>query len=257
MRSLPFGLFDGWLTRAPAEERVGWLRQATYAHRGVHGAGVPENSLAGFALAIERGLGIECDIQPSSDGHAMVFHDAELDRLTDASGPIAARGVGELTKLRLKDSEEPLPTLRDLLRLVDGRVPLLLEIKSQSSHRTNGLCRSVQHDLEGYGGPVAVMSFAPQVPAWFARYAGHVVRGLVMSEDDVTPAIAAMRNRRACWQGSPEFLAYDLRSLPSGFAARLRKRGLPLLTWTVKSEEAREKALQYADALIAEGDGLE
>ncbi len=102
------------------------------AHRGLHGPGVPENSMAAFRAAIAAGYGIECDIQRASDGTALVFHDDDLPRLTGAEGLVSALGIDALSQLRIMGSAEPIPTLAELLDEVAGRVPLLIEIKDQS-----------------------------------------------------------------------------------------------------------------------------
>jgi len=253
----PFGLIDAWLAPAPDPARVGWLGQGPYAHRGLHGGGRVENSPSAFAAAIERGLGIECDVQRSRDGQAMVFHDWELDRLTGEQGLVKARDAGELGTLQLTGSDDTIPTLPQLLAQVGGKVPLLIEIKSKREVRYAPLCLAVRRALEGYRGPCAVMRFDPRVVRWFQRNAAHIVRGLVVTEEGRRTLSGRLRRHLWLWQGKPEFLAYDVRDLPSRFAAAQRRRGLPLLTWTVRSEELRERARAYADAPIAEGAGVE
>ena len=118
------------------------------------------------------------------------------------------------------------------------------------------LCLAVRRALEGYRGPVAVMSFDPRVVRWFADHAPHVVRGLVVTEEGQRTLSGRWRRHLALWRAKPEFLAYDVRDLPSRFAAAQRARGLPLLTWTVRSDDLRERAAAHADAAIAEGAGV-
>lgn len=253
----PFAPIDRWLAPASDAERVGWLGQHLYAHRGLHGGGRVENSPSAFAAAIERGLGIECDVQRSGDGQAVVFHDWDLDRLTGESGAVKARDAAELGTITLTGSSETIPTLTKLLAQIGGRVPLLIEIKSKREVRFAPLCFAVRRALEGYRGPVAVMSFDPRAVAWFARHAPHIVRGLVVTEEGSRTLSGRFRRQLALWRSKAEFLAYDVRDLPSRFASAQRKRGLPLLTWTVRSEELGERARVHADAPIAEGAGLE
>jgi glycerophosphoryl diester phosphodiesterase len=252
----PFAPIDAWLCPAPDAGRVGWLRGVTYAHRGLHGGGVVENSPSAFAAAIERGLGLECDVQRSRDGQAMVFHDWTLDRLTAESGAVKARNAAELGRIALSGSADTIPTLPDLLAQVAGRVPLLVEIKSKREVRYTPLCLAVRRALEGYPGEAAVMSFDPRVVRWFRLHAPHLVRGLVVTEEGQRTLSGRYRRHLALWQAKPEFLAYDVRDLPSRFAAAQRARGLPLLTWTVRSEELRDRACRHADAPIAEGAGI-
>lgn len=247
---------DSLLSPAPDPQRVGWLRDHEFAHRGVHGGATVENSPAAFAEAIRRGLGIECDVQKSRDGRAMVFHDWTLERLTGETGPVGARDAVALETIALTGSSDTIPTLDRLLDQIGGRVPLLIEIKSRRERNPVPLCLAVRRAIEGYRGAVAVMSFDPRVPKWFAVHALDVVRGLVMTESGKGEALGPLKRRLALWHARPDFLAYDVRDLPSRFAGGQRGRGLPLLTWTVRSPGLRGIAAEYADAPIAEGDGL-
>lgn len=256
MRLSPFAPIDGWLAPAPDAARVGWLRDWEYAHRGVHSGAVTENSPAAFAEAIRRGTGIECDVQKSRDGRAMVFHDWTLERLTAETGPIGARDAAELETLALAGTNDRVPTLDRLLEQVAGQVPLLIEIKSKRERSPVPLCLAVRRAIEGYRGDLAVMSFDPRVPKWFYTHARHVVRGLVVTEEHTRNARGRWRRQLALWHARPDFLAYDVRDLPSAFAEAQRARGLPLLTWTVRSPELRARAELHADAPIAEGAGL-
>lgn len=256
MRSLLFALLDRFLVPAPDQARVGWLRGVTYAHRGLHGTDVPENSPTGFALAVERGLGIECDVQRTADGQAVVFHDWDLDRLTGETGAVLDRRMDQLTKVTLRGSEDCIPTLRTFLDQVGGRVPVLIELKSKRELRAAPLCLAVRRALEGYRGPVAVMSFDPRVSRWFARYSPHIVHGLVVTENGSRTLPALVRLYAAFWQAKPQFLAWDVRDLPSKFVAAQRARGFPVLTWTVRSAELAARAADCADGPIAEGAGL-
>lgn len=253
-----FALLDRWRAPAPNPDKVAWLSGVDYAHRGLHGAGLPENSPAAFAAAIARGMGIECDVQRSADGQAMVFHDGTLDRLTGETGPVAERSAAELGKIALSGGTDTIPSLRQLLDQIDGRVPLLIEIKSRRNgfRRTSALCLAVRRELEGYQGHVAIMSFDPRVVRWFADHSPLTVRGLVMTEENDKALAGMIRRRLYLYRARPEFLAYDVRDLPSRFAAAQRRRGLPLLTWTVRSAELRERAAIHADAPIAEGPGV-
>ncbi len=256
MRSLPLRLIDRWLAPAPDEARVGWLSRWTYAHRGLHGAGLPENSLGAAQAAINAGLGIECDIQRSLDDQPMVFHDWDLDRLTGVSGLVEERTAQQLGQLPYRNSEEYPATLSQFLDLVRGRSPLLIEIKSKRGYDVEWSCLSVRRLLETYDGPHAVMSFDPRVGRWFARNSPQTVRGLVMTQENDRGLAGVLRRHLWLWIARPDFLAYDIRDLPSPFASAQQDRGIPLLSWTVRSEALRNKASQYADAPIAEGEGI-
>ncbi len=260
MRLSPFGLLDDWLAPAPAGRKVGWLAGATYAHRGLHSPGVPENSPAAFAAAIARGLGIECDVQRSSDGRAMVFHDWELDRLTGETGAVGARTAAQLGGVALTGGGDTIPSLRQVLDEVAGRVPILIEVKSRRDSPVAALALAVRRELEGYRGPHAVMSFDPRVSRWFARHSPETVRGLVITEGNDRGVLGRLkgnfRRHLSLWHAMPDFLAYDIRDLPSRFAAAQRSRGLPVTSWTVKTPELLQRARLHADAPIAEGPGV-
>ncbi len=247
---------DRWLSPRPAASRVEWLKGASFAHRGLHGAGTPENSPTAFAAAIERGMGIECDVQKSSDDQAVVFHDYELDRLTAETGKLSNRSADQLGQIILNGSGDAIPALRKVLDQVGGRVPILIEVKSRGDRPVSALCLAVRRVLEGYRGPHGVMSFDPRVARWFAHHAPLTVRGLVVTEENDKALIGRIRRHFWLWIAKPDFLAYDIRDLPSRFAASQRKRGIPVATWTVRSAEHRERAADHADAPIAEGAGV-
>lgn len=250
------GAIDRWKAPPPDAARIAWLGQWRYAHRGLHGAGYPENSPAAFRLAVEAGVGIECDIQRSADGRAMVFHDWTLERLTGETGAIAKRTADELEKIPLSGSGDTIPRLERLLETIDGKVPLLIEVKSKKGYKITPSCLAVRRALEGYRGQHAVMSFDPRVSRWFATHSPHTLRGLVITEENHRGIAGLWRRHAALWHARPDFLAYDVRDLPSRFAAAQRGRGLPLLTWTVRSTELAQRAADHADAPIAEGAGL-
>ncbi|MXP26899.1 glycerophosphodiester phosphodiesterase [Altererythrobacter indicus] len=256
MQSLLWRAIDNWLAPTPERNRVDWLRGWQFAHRGLHGRGKVENSLSAFSAALNAGMGIECDVQTSADGRAVVFHDTNLDRLTHQRGPVSQRTIGELTRIGLGDTADNIATLHDLLKLVRGRVPILVEIKIPHSGRIERICLAVRRELEGYPGAIGVMSFDPRVSNWFSRHGKTVCRGLVVTEENARTLSGSIKRNTSFWAAKPHFLAYDVRDLPSRFAARQRRRGVPLLTWTVNSLTAQEIADTYADASIAEAEGV-
>lgn len=210
-----------------------------------------ENSGSAIAAAVAQGYGVELDVQLSRDGEAMVFHDDRLDRLTVEQGPVAERTAVELQALRLHIGNEVMPRLTEALGMIAGRVPLLIEIKSPD-RRVERLCRAVARALDAYRGPVGVMSFNPEVGRWFAGHAGFVLRGLVVSESGKRTLRGSIERRLALWRARADFLAYDVRDLPSRFAQAARRRGLPVYTWTVRSEADRARAAEHADQIIFE-----
>lgn len=255
MRSL-LSKLDRFIAPPPDPARVHWLEQWTYAHRGLHGPGRVENSLSAFRAAIEAGLGIECDIQRSRDGSPMVYHDWDFSRLHGRSETGEMLDAAEWRTLRYQDSGEGPSALSDLLELVAGRVPLLIEIKSRPGYTVQQTCECVAEALADYTGLHAVMSFDPRVGRWLRRHAHHTVRGVVMREDPLGHTRRAWQRHMALWIAQPDFVAYHVKALPSPFAASLRLSGTPVLTWTVDSPESLATARAYADAPIAEGAGL-
>ena len=220
---------------------------AGFAHRGLHGPGVPENSLAAFAAAIDRGAGIECDLRLTADGVPMVFHDRDATRLCGSPLLLSRSRSADLARLRLTDTAEPIPTLAGLLDLVACRVPLLLEVKVEANAAR--FATAVLAALADYGGPVGVMSFAAGVAHSLKRKAPYVRRGLVLAGRD--SAFARWHKMR---RADPHFLAIEQSELGQPWAHAARTR-LPLYSWTVRSPADRDRASPNADALIWEADG--
>lgn len=221
-----------------------------FAHRGLHGQGRIENSRAAFQAAIEARHGIELDVQITGDGQAVVFHDEWLHRLSEDEGMVRGRSVAELGRIRLRDSHETIPSLPEILALIAGQAPLLIEVKAPNRD-AGALCRAVSDALAGYIGPVAVMSFNPEVGRWFARYDSVRLRGLVVTENK-KPWRGGLKRRLSLWRSKTDFLAYDIRDLPSRFAESARRKGLKVTTWTVRNLAERARAAEHADQIIYE-----
>lgn len=236
----------------PPPARTAFLASRAYAHRGLHRpGGAPENSMAAFQAAIAGGYGIECDVRLSGDGAVFVFHDDTLDRLTGESGRFDGRSAQELDAVRLHDGS-PIPRLAALLDLLGPKTPVLIELKAPDRASAAPLSAAVARELAGFSGQAAVMSFNPLVGAWFAAHAPDVVRGIVITEEDDKSAFSQILRRLETGRAKPDFLAYDIRSLPSPFASRARAKGLPVLSWTVRTAEERARAAAFADAIIFE-----
>jgi glycerophosphoryl diester phosphodiesterase len=235
------------------------------AHRGLHdrNAGVIENTGPAFLAAIAGGYGIECDLQPASDGTPMVFHDRALKRLIDADGLISDRTPGDLAKLRYRGQDTPILTYTELLAMVGGKVPLLVEIKSEWDDPHPGFLEAIAAITATYQGPLALMSFDPAVMARCRDLAPAVPRGIIACDYtvinwwpdkiDASRAISLtylLESRAA----APDFFAYHVRALPTPVTRFTRDGlGLPLFTWTVRSERERAIAAKWADAPIFEG----
>ncbi len=255
MRWSPFALLDAHRAPAPDPDRVAWLSAQPFAHRGLHGGEGRhrriENSRAAFAAAIAAGHGIECDVQLSRDGIAFVFHDDTLDRLAGRPDKVASLAADDLAGVALIGSDERIARLSEMLRLVGGQAPLLIEIKSRN-RRVAPICKAVVRALEGYRGPLAIMSFNPLVGGWFAHHAPGILRGLVVTEEGHRTLRSRIQRHLWLWRSHAQFLAYDIRDLPSRFATAQRARGLPVVTWTVRSAEQLRRAIVDADAPIHE-----
>lgn len=236
----------------PSSPAPAWLTAQPYAHRGLHWAARPENGRGAFEAAIAGGLGIELDVRLSRDGFAVVFHDADLERLTGTPGALSARTLAELGRLSLNGTDERIEPLRSILSLIARRAPVLIELKTDDCPRIAArLCLSVRHALEGYRGPHAVMSFDPAVCGWFARHAPAIPRGLVVGAP--RPGLfARLRRHLSFRRARPHFLAHDVRALPSSLAARARARALPVLAWTVRTDTDGTIADAHADEIIFE-----
>ena len=219
---------------------------AGFAHRGLHhGTQFPENSLIAFAAALEAGAGIECDLRLTADNRIVVFHDQDARRLCASAMQIGKSTLAQLGRLRI--GEHPIPTLESLLAMVDGRVPLLLEVKADDD-----IWRwmpALNRALAGYGGPHGVMSFDPRIPRLLKTNMPGVRRGLVIRGD-----LGALRRRSALWLSDPDFVAVDRTALERPWVAKLRRR-IPVYSWTIRSPEQGETAAIHADALIWEDDG--
>jgi glycerophosphoryl diester phosphodiesterase len=235
-----------------------------FAHRGLHGIAGPENSPSAFRAAVERGFGIELDLQISADGRAMVFHDHALDRLTAEVGPVRDRTAAELGAIRLKRGADMIPTLDAVLRLVAGRVPLLIEVKDQDgamgTSRIGPLEYAVARALNSYTGPVAVMSFNPHSVAAMQKAAPNTPRGLVTDDwsADAWPNVAATRRDALRTIADYDllgcsFISHDASDLHRPRVAELRDQGATILTWTVRSHEAERAARRIAHAVTFEG----
>jgi glycerophosphoryl diester phosphodiesterase len=240
---------------------LGWLTARPIAHRGLHGAGVVENTASAVTAAIAGGYGIEVDVQISADGEAMVHHDDALGRLTDGAGALRDLSVAELKRVPFKNSADRMLTLGELCDLVAVRATLVVELKSRFDGDRR-IAERVATVLESSAGPVAAMSFDPELVGVLRRRAPKLVRGIV-AERHFAPAewrglTVAQRTSLAFLlhapRTCPHFVAYRVQDLPA--LAPLAARHmfcLPLLTWTVRSAEDRLRAKKYADQMIFEG----
>ena len=240
-----------------------WLTARPIAHRGLHdaSAGVIESTASAFSAAIAGGYGMETDLQISADGEVMVHHDDALGRLTEGSGRLSDMAAAEIKRVRFKTSADRILTLGELCDLVGSRATLVLELKSHFDGDRR-LAQRVTDVLATYAGPVAVMSFDPAIIELVRWIAPHLTRGIVAErhyahhEWDRFPG-AEKRNMSFLLHANrtrPHFVAYAVKDLPAvaPLIARMIFR-LPLLTWTVRSDDDRRCATRWADQMIFEG----
>jgi glycerophosphoryl diester phosphodiesterase len=237
-----------------------WLVRPV-AHRGLHDAagGVIENTAAAFEAAIAAGYAIETDLQGAAGAEPVVFHDATLERLTQESGPVAALTPAALRGIPLRDSAERILSLGELLDLVAGRVPVFLEIKTDGRDG-RALERKIAAQLAVYRGPAAVMSFDPGSVRAMRRLAPDRPRGLVSMRFTAKdwPQLPAWRRFLLTHLADfpllrADFLAYHIDDLPRWEVRLIRRAGVPVLGWTVRSEAQRRRAERHVDAIIFEG----
>ena len=240
-----------------------WLTARPVAHRGLHdiARGIVENMPAAAQAAIDGNFAIECDIQLSSDGEAMVYHDNALGRLTEGSGALRGKTAAELKAVKFRDTPERMMTLGDLCALVAGRVPLVIEVKSHFDGDRR-LVKRMAEVLASYDGPAVGMSFDPdQVLALRELIPGRA-RGIVAEHDytaeewpEASPAQRrGMTHLRHAFWSRPHFVAYWVDELPAAAPWIARNIfGLSLLAWTVRTPEQRARAARHADQMIFEG----
>lgn len=240
-----------------------WLTKRPVAHRGLHDAarGVIENMPVAAHAAVAGNFTIECDIQLTADGEAMVHHDNALGRLTEGSGLLLTKTAAELKAIKFKDTAEQMMTLGELCTLVAGRVPLVVEVKSHFDGDRK-LVRRMAEVLSSYSGPVVGMSFDPDQVLALRETMPGLPRGITAQRsyddghwDKLTPAQRdSMLYLRHGFSTEPHFVAYWVNQLPAPAPWIARNIfGCPLLAWTVRTAEQRERAARYADQMIFEG----
>jgi glycerophosphoryl diester phosphodiesterase len=240
-----------------------WLTARPVAHRGLHDAarGIMENMPAAAEAAIAGNFAIECDIQLTTDGEAMVHHDDALGRLTEGSGALLSKTAAELKTVTFKNTSERMMSLGDLCALVAGRVPLVIEVKSHFDGDRK-LVKRMAQVLQGYSGPVVGMSFDPDQVLALREIMPKLPRGIVAQrnyDDDYWAKLTSeqrdsMLYLRHAFRTEPHFVAFWVNQLPAPAPWIARNIfGCPLLAWTVRTPEQRERAARYADQMIFEG----
>lgn len=241
---------------------TGWLSKYLYSHRGLfdNSGAAPENSLAAFRASVDKGYGMELDVQAAGDGTPVVFHDFTLGRMTAARGSVANLDHRALGKLPLLGGKETIPTFADTLDTVNGRTPLLIEIKVPPGGRIGPLEARIAELLAHYNGPFAVQSFNPASVAWFVENAPAFTRGQIAQNFISRPEPGMAWRQRLAWgklwscgTSQPHFVSYNVRDLPSPPTRAVRRQRIPLLCWTVRTPQQAAIARRHADSFIFEG----
>lgn len=230
---------------------ISWLTRRPIAHRGYHDLNRSrwENTLSAFDAAIERDYAIECDVHLSADGVPVVFHDSVLNRLAGRDGFVHEMTAAELNQVKVGGTDDHIPTLAEMLARVRGRVPLVIELKGVEGKDT-GLVAAVAQTLEGYRGEAAIMSFDHWLVRRFADEAPGIPAGLT-AEKRTIPALEAHFSMLA---HPISFVSFGVSDLPNPFVSFVREKlAMPVITWTVRNEEARAATFAHADQMTFEG----
>ncbi len=238
-------------------EKLEILINRPFAHRGLHSNDkiAPENSVRAFQKAIDSNFAIELDVHILSDGEVVVFHDETLNRLCGVNRKIGDLTSGEVKDLLLLNSDNKIPFLREVLEIVDCRVPILIELKNRS--RVGRLEGAVFNVLSGYAGEFAIQSFNPFSIGWFAKHAPAILRGQLSSSfrnEKMNPVKRYLLSQMHLnFISKPHFIAYDSLDIPNKRIMRIRRRGLPILCWTVRSSEELRRIRPFCENIIFEG----
>lgn len=229
------------------------------AHRGLHDDNIDENSMTAFRLAIENNYGIETDVHLLKDGVVAVHHDSNLNRVCGVNVKIENLTSDELKKYPLKKTGEVIPTLPELLSLVDGKVPLLIELKGVFGFFSKKLGKAVLRDLSNYAKKdmIALQSFDCFIMEWLGKNQTDFPYGQLASKGDIAnpkPSILMdfMGKLHCAKISKPEFIAYDILSTPNKYIQKYLDLGTPVLSWTVNSPEKLELARKYTSNVIFE-----
>lgn len=231
-----------------------WLVETPVAHRGFHNKDIPENSISAFKNAIAHGYVIELDVQMLSDGTVVVFHDESLSRMTGNDGYLRFLTKEDLPMLKLAGSKESIPTLEEALACINGQTPVIIEIKNNS--KVGQLEQKVIDILSKYNGEFAVAAFNPLVLSYFKEHAPSILRGQLAGylKNIKMKFLTRWGMKRMLLtkkMAAADFIMYEAKTLPNRFVKRFKK--LPLLAWTVKSQEEYLRVVKYCDNIIFEG----
>lgn len=234
-----------------AHKNIAWLAERPIAHRGLHDLNRDtwENTLSAFAAAKKRGFAIECDVHMTADNVPIIFHDNALGRLTGTDGFVWQRSLKEMQSLRIGGTQDQPPTLAQTLDLIDGKVPIIIELKGIPGY-DNDLVAAVARILDAYNGPAAIMSFDHWLIRLFPQYAPHIPCGLTAlgaTNKDYEAHLSMLGY-------GIDFVSYCLAHMPNPFITYVRERlKMPVITWTVRDEAAARATFEHGDQMTFEG----
>lgn len=234
-----------------------WLKRFPIAHRGYHSIdmGCPENSMHAFEKAIKKRFAIELDVQLLSDQKVVVFHDMNAKRMTGLDKAISSSDSHMVEKLRLLGTDQHIPLLEEVLELVRGKVPLLIEIKNRG--KAGKLENALSRSLSDYEGEYAIQSFNPYSLRWFRIHAPHIPRGQLAGDFRGEKVIFykkfLLKNLLLNRMSLPGFINYDIKCLPHRVTEKFRKMNIPVIGWTARSHKEYACAKKWCDNVVFEG----
>jgi glycerophosphoryl diester phosphodiesterase len=235
---------------------LSWLKAKPFAHRGLHTDEFPENSLAAIRNAIQQGYPVEIDVQVTTDGIPVVFHDWTLDRLTGQPGVVSENPFATLERLRLCSTEEKIPRLEEVLELLGDHTAILIEIKNRGAAGNREA--AISKVLQKHTGTFAIQSFNPRTLIWFRKHCKDVPRGQLSCRFETDPMAEwkkwILANYGTNLLTRPHFLGHQWERLPALAPSFLRNvLKIPIIAWTVRSESEQKMARRWTDNIIFEG----
>lgn len=232
-----------------------WLKTKPIAHRGLFdNNGIAENSIVAFQKAVENGFAIELDVQMTKDGVLVVFHDDDLERMTGLKGDIREKTFREIRDLKLLDTDSKIPTFSEMLKAVDGKTPLLIEIKTHK--KIGSVEKKALEEIASYNGEYVFESFNPLIVRWFKRHAKSEICGQLADRFDHKVfkmprwQLWFLSNLKFCkWNGA-KFIAYNVENVRDNKAIEKWRKKVPLLSWTIRSEKQLEETKHLYDNFI-------
>jgi len=223
------------------------------SHRGYHGNGIVENTIPAFSKSIAYSLPIELDVYLTKDSKLVVFHDSTLKRLMGINRKIEDCKYSELLKYRFLEGKEKVPLFSEVLELVHGQVPLLIEVKRCKNYKKT--CWSLENMLSNYSGKVQIQSFDFRIVRWFLKRKKYCAGLLVSSDPKVQYYWYYLLVNSSFFVKNiihPEFISYSIEGVPSSYIKSIRQAGIPIYLWTIRTKKDLKLAHKYGDFYIAE-----